>query len=88
MGGELGDGLRDRLRAVFDAALNPGAGTADAQLRYQDTPGWDSLGSVLLVSMIEDEFGVEVDVRQAMSMDSFGAALRLVRELLREPGGG
>ncbi|MGF6241679.1 MULTISPECIES: acyl carrier protein [Paraburkholderia] len=73
--------LDTRLRSVFDTVLQLDTGLPDSALRYQQTRGWDSLGAVLLVSAIEDEFHVEIKTGQALKMDSFEAASRLLREL-------
>ncbi|MGA7812832.1 acyl carrier protein, partial [Caballeronia sp.] len=53
----------------------------DSALRYQETPGWDSLGAVLLISSIEDEFKVEIATDRALKMDTFSGAAQLLREL-------
>ena len=73
--------LDARLRSVFDTVLELDTSLPDSALRYQQTPGWDSLGSVLLISSIEDEFHVEIDTDRALKMDTFSAAAQLLREL-------
>lgn len=73
--------LDTRLRSVFDTVLELDPKLADSTLRYQETPGWDSLGAVLLISSIEDEFHVEIDTERALKMDTFSAAATLLREL-------
>jgi acyl carrier protein len=73
--------LDTRLRSVFDTVLELDTKLPDSALRYQQTPGWDSLGAVLLIGAIEDEFHLEIDTGQALKMDTVGAAVRLLREL-------
>ncbi|CAG9192965.1 Acyl carrier protein [Paraburkholderia tropica] len=73
--------LEARLRPVFNTVLELDASQPDETLRYQETPGWDSLGAVLLVTAIEDEFSVEIDTSRALKMDSFAAAVSTLREL-------
>jgi acyl carrier protein len=73
--------LDTRLRSVFDTVLELDTTLPDSELRYQETPGWDSLGAVLLISAIEDEFHVEIDTEQALKMDTFNAAAQLLRKL-------
>ncbi|MGF7134134.1 acyl carrier protein [Paraburkholderia sp. EB58] len=73
--------LDTRLRSVFDTVLELDARLPDSALRYQETPGWDSLGAVLLISAIEDEFHVEIKTEQALKMDTFEAAAHLLRDL-------
>lgn len=73
--------LASRLRTIFDTVLEIDPSVADADLVYQQTPGWDSLGAVLLISSIEDEFGVEIATDLALRMDTFDRAVALLHEL-------
>jgi acyl carrier protein len=73
--------LDTRLRSIFNTVLELDETLPDATLRYQETPGWDSLGAVLLISSIEDEFKVEISTDQALKMDTFNGAVQLLREL-------
>ncbi|SDI73769.1 acyl carrier protein [Paraburkholderia phenazinium] len=73
--------LDTRLRTVFNTVLELDAKLPDAALRYQETPGWDSLGAVLLIAAIEDEFHVEIDTGRALKMNTFSATVGLLREL-------
>ena len=68
--------LDTRLRSVFNTVLELDKTLPDSALRYQETPGWDSLGAVLLISSIEDEFKVEIDTERALKMDTFNGASR------------
>ncbi|HEY2162772.1 MAG TPA: acyl carrier protein [Gemmatimonadaceae bacterium] len=43
-------------------------------------PKWDSLAHATLVSAIESEFGINVDLTDALEMTSFDAARLLVEE--------
>jgi acyl carrier protein len=73
--------LNTRLRRVFDTVLEIDTSLPNAELRYQQTPGWDSLGAVLLIASIEDEFGVEIGTERALRMETFDAAVRLLHDL-------
>jgi acyl carrier protein len=73
--------LDTRLRSVFNTVLELDATLPDSALRYQETPGWDSLGAVLLISSIEEEFHVEIDTERALKMDTFNGAAQLLRNL-------
>lgn len=39
-------------------------------LSYEDTPEWDSLGHMQMVSALAKEFGVEFDIEEVMAMES------------------
>lgn len=70
-----------RLRQVFNTTLQIDPGLPDASLRYHDTPGWDSLGAVLLIAAIEDEFGVVIGTAASLSVCTFAAADALLQTL-------
>jgi acyl carrier protein len=73
--------LDTRLRSIFDTVLELDASLPDSALRYQETPGWDSLGAVLLISSIEEEFQVEIDTDRALKMETFSGGAQMLREL-------
>jgi acyl carrier protein len=73
--------LDSRLRSIFNTVLELDASLPDSALRYQETPGWDSLGAVLLISSIEEEFQVEIDTDRALKMETFSGAAHMLREL-------
>jgi acyl carrier protein len=66
------------FRAVFD--LSP---THDVRaVRQIAEPKWDSLAHATLVAAIESEFGVTIDIADALEMTSFDAARMIVEERL------
>ena len=69
-----------RLRIAFRDALDLEPDTDPASLYYRSHPNWDSLGHMSLVVRIEEEFGIEIDSDQLMEIDSFEAALKVLRE--------
>ncbi len=77
--------LQERLRKVFIAALDLGPEVDVDHLVQRVDPNWDSVGHMALVVAIEDEFGVEFGPDDVINIDSFDAALRMLRDLA---GGG
>jgi acyl carrier protein len=68
--------LQDIFRAVFE--LPPAADVV--RVRQISETKWDSLGHVSLVAAIESEFGVALDVADALRMKSFQATQLLLEE--------
>jgi acyl carrier protein len=69
----------DRLADVFALVLKvPGERLSDAT-SPDDTPSWDSLAAMELVSQIEAVFGVELSTREIMKMRSLGLARAMLR---------
>jgi acyl carrier protein len=48
--------------------------------------GAESVQSVELVAMFEDEFGIEMDEDAALSVESVGKAVEYIAEVCREQG--
>ncbi|MGE0094448.1 MAG: acyl carrier protein [Alphaproteobacteria bacterium] len=74
--------LSARIAAVFSEVLRISPGSINDQTSPENTPQWDSLAVVTLVTAIEDEFGVTLSTREIMSMRS----IALVRKVLLEKG--
>ena len=47
-----------------------------------EVEGWDSLQHINLLSLLEDEFGIQFDVEQIVSMETVGDIARAVRDLI------
>jgi acyl carrier protein len=76
MNTETADRLQDIFRAVFEIP-----GDADVtNLRQMNTPKWDSLAHVSLVTAIESEFGLSLDAADQLRMTSYAATALLLEE--------
>jgi acyl carrier protein len=74
------DDTRKRLSRCFTTVF-PTVG--DASLMEADATnveGWDSVASVTLFALIEEEFGVELDVEALMPLTSFKEILKYLVE--------
>lgn len=72
----------DRLTDIVAATLKIPADTVDDGVAPENTPSWDSLAAMELVSQIEDAFSVSLTTREIMRMRNVG----LIREALRARG--
>jgi acyl carrier protein len=48
------------------------------QMTFDDVPGWDSVGHMNLVSELESQFGISLDMDEIVALDS----VKSVRELV------
>ena len=51
-------------------------------LSYEDTPDWDSLGHMMMVTALTKETGVEFDIEEVMAMETVGHIKLIVEEKL------
>jgi acyl carrier protein len=74
------DDTRRRLSKCFTTVFLT---VGDASLMEADASnveGWDSVASVTLFALIEEEFGVEMDVEALMTLTSFKEILKYLEE--------
>lgn len=66
--------MSDRLISLFADGLGVEAGSLSDDTSPENTSEWDSLAAMSLVSLIEDEFEVELSTRDIMKMQTIGLA--------------
>lgn len=74
--------MADRLIALFAEGLRVDASELNEDTSPQNTPQWDSLAAMALVTLIEDSFEVRLSTREIMKMNSVAAA----RSVLQSKG--
>ena len=60
-----------KLKEIFRAVLHLPAGSDPSGATQEAEPAWDSLAHALLVSAIESEFGIEIDVADSLELTSY-----------------
>ena len=74
---QICDRLRDCFKTVFpDLPDNQIDSAARAEL-----PQWDSLATLTLLTVVEEEFGLELDDQAVEQFDSFASVERLVERI-------
>jgi len=74
--------MSDRLLDVFSRCLDIPAANLGDEISPSNTPAWDSLAAMELVTAIEDDFDVRLKTSEIMKMRSIG----LARSVLRAKG--
>ena len=73
------DDIQLRLLACFHAVFPEQNEEALVGLSQTTQPGWDSLASVTRVRLIEEQFGVQMDLFDLDELDSFAAMEKYIR---------
>jgi acyl carrier protein len=77
------DDTQKRLAGCFQVVF-PGISEASIPAASQATiPEWDSVAAITMVSVIEDEFGVELDLEDLADLDSFEKIHAYIENRLR-----
>lgn len=76
------DSVMERIDKVFKIVFPGKDLTVDEGMTPDEVEGWDSLQHINLLSLLEDEFGIQFDVEQIVSMETVGDIARAVRDLI------
>ena len=69
-----------KLAEIFRAVFNLSDAADVSKVRQINHAAWDSLAHVTLISAIESEFGLAIDIGDSMDMTSFDAGLAYLEE--------
>jgi acyl carrier protein len=71
----------DELDALFREVLELEPGTDVTGLEQASEERWDSLAHMTLIMAMESQFGIQVDLEEAVEIRSYRDAARLVERL-------
>jgi acyl carrier protein len=71
-----------RLQAIFRAVFEVPQSRDVTTVRQISEKSWDSLAHATLVAAIESEFGISIDIADALEMTSFEATKQILSEKL------
>ena len=78
--------VEDRVKAVTARVLGVAADEIKPESSFTADLGAESVQSVELVAMFEEEFGIEMDEDQALSVQSVGDAVDYITKVCKEQG--
>lgn len=73
------DDVRERTIGCFEAVFPDVPRERLPRLAPETDPVWDSLATVTLVALLEEEFGVELPIDEIPQLTSFDRVLEVVR---------
>ncbi|MGP8216050.1 MAG: acyl carrier protein [Bacteroidia bacterium] len=69
-----------KLYTAFSEALNMKLEDINDKLQYQNIPQWDSISHMVLISTIEEKFGVLLETDDIIDMSSVGKAKEILKK--------
>jgi acyl carrier protein len=75
----------EKLKMIFASVLNLPQEKITPELSPENTPAWDSLNAIILVTEIEKAFNIKFTFNDVMSVKNFGDAKKLVAEKGADP---
>lgn len=67
----MSEGGKDRLVRCFSAVFDQVEPDAIPSLRSEACEAWDSLASIMLAGVVQQEFGIEISPDEVKGLDSF-----------------
>ena len=67
-----------QIQEIFTEVLDLADPVDWANVRYQETPGWDSLRHMAMIGELEDTFTVMLDTDDVIDLSSFEKALSIL----------
>jgi acyl carrier protein len=71
--------IETRLASCFSAVLPELSATEILHANADTVPSWDSVATVNLIMVIEDEFEIEIEIYDPSQFDSFQGILNYLR---------
>ncbi len=74
--------ITQNLRSIFSAVLNLSPEDITEDLSPDTCEQWDSLHHIHLVSAIDEEFDITLDIERQIEILNFGLAVEVVSEVI------
>lgn len=74
------DEVADRLVRCFSSVFPDLSTEQICEASVDSLPAWDSLAAVTLVAVIQEEFGLQIDLADLPALTSFATVRNYVRE--------
>jgi acyl carrier protein len=80
------DEMEKRLAACFSAVLPELTAEEIPQARATSVKSWDSVATITLMAVVEEEFGISIDVEDPAQFDSYQQILGYLRAGAKKAG--
>ena len=74
-----------QLSHIFSSVLGVDETTVDASMSPENTPSWDSLNAIILITEIEKAFDMRFDYDEAMAVKNFKDVCTLLSSKGKDP---
>jgi len=78
-----GKGVRDRLMRCFQAVFGTLPAEEISRASVDTVEGWDSVATVTLAAVVEEEFGIQLEPSELEQLTSFGRFLAALQARVR-----
>ena len=75
--------IYEKLTAIFRDAFDDESIAINDRTTAADIEDWDSLTHIVLLSTVEDEFGIRFDMKAVQGLKDVGAMVDLIAEQMK-----
>ncbi len=68
-----------KLTSIFSSILNIPEEKITGEISPENTPTWDSLNAIILVTEIEKAYNIKFTYDEVMAVKNFGGAVNLIK---------
>ena len=73
--------MNQKLIDIFSRVFEVPAGDVH-EIEYQSVPAWDSIGHMMMISELEDEFGISIEMEDVIVISNFKECSAIVTKYL------
>ncbi len=70
----------EKYKKVFLESLSIDQSSFNEELKYNEIPEWDSIGHMTLISNLESEFNISIDIDDVLNYGSFKKGVELLKK--------
>jgi len=70
----------EKYKKVFLESLSIDQDSFNEELKYNEIPEWDSIGHMTLISNLESEFNISIDIDDVLNYGSFKKGVELLKK--------
>ena len=70
--------IKDSIITIFQKVFSDSNQKIDLETTPSDVDEWDSLGQIMLIQAVEEEFEISFDLDELMNFDSVGSIVDAV----------
>ena len=72
----------EKIKHIFEKTFELNDFKLSLDSQFEEVPGWDSLGHMQLISVLEDEFDIELGIEEIIGVDTVEKIQNLVNSKL------
>jgi len=69
--------MKDRVKKIFSEVFEVDINEVDS-IEYQSVEGWDSIGHMMMISELESQFSVSIDIDDVIVISNFEECIKIL----------